>query len=124
MRLLLVMIGLFSPIIVCAEGLAQAADIATRQVHLRSLAASCAACHGTNGNSSGITPNISNIYKPYFVSQMLAFKSGERAATVMHHHAKGLTTQEIEDLAEYFSKQSRQPVHAIANQHLSESYSN
>ena len=97
--------------------------------HIRSLAASCAACHGTNGNSAvgnsaGNTPSISNIYKPTFVAQMLAFRSGERPATVMHRHAKGLTLQEIDGLAEYFSKQPRHPVRAISPQHLSETYPN
>jgi len=77
-----------------------------QNLHTRSLAASCAACHGTNGNSaSSNTPSIASMDKATIVSRMLAFKSGERPATVMHRHAKGLTNQEIEDLAEYFSQQ-------------------
>lgn len=100
-------------------------DAIARQVHTRSLAASCAACHGTNGNSAtASTSSISNISKPTFVSQMLAFKSGERPATLMHRHAKGLTNQEIEDLAEYFSKQPRQTIRAIPPQYLSKDYPN
>ncbi len=110
-----------------------------RQLHIRSLAASCAACHGTNGNSTtanstngagGSTsspssiPSISNIDKPTFIAQMMAFRSGERPATVMHRHAKGLTIQEIENLAEYFSTQPRQPVSAIRPQNLSADYPN
>lgn len=116
-----------------------------RQLHIRSLAASCAACHGTNGNSAagnsttanstngysaGSTsspssiPSISNIDKPTFIAQMMAFRSGERPATVMHRHAKGLTIQEIENLAEYFSTQPRQPVSAIRPQNLSADYPN
>ena len=94
------------------------------EFHIKSLAASCAACHGTNGNSSSNTPSISNIYKPTFVAQMLAFRSGERPATVMHRHAKGLTIQEIEGLAEYFSRQPRLPVRTISPQNLSETYPN
>lgn len=117
-------IGLFSPFVVYSDDSKQTVDIAIRQVHARSLAASCAACHGTDGNSTGITSNISHIDKAYFVSQMLAFKSGGRPATVMHHHAKGLSTQEIEDLAEYFSTQSRLPVSAIGSQQLSKAYPN
>ena len=35
------------------------------------------------------------------------FKAGKRQATVMHQHAKGYTDQEIEVLAEYFSRQKR-----------------
>ena len=88
-------------------------------LHVRTLAASCAACHGTNGNSVGSSINshdiptqndlnhiasLSAIDETDFIQKMQAFKSGQRPATVMHHHAKGLTSQEIEALAEYFSR--------------------
>jgi len=75
--------------------------------HIRTLAASCAACHGSNGNSAGITPTIAGLEAGYFTTQMLAFKNGSRPATVMHHHAKGLNTEEINQLAVYFSLQKR-----------------
>ena len=71
--------------------------------HIRTLAASCAACHGSNGNSAGITPTLAGLEAGYFTTQMLAFKDGSRPATVMHHHAKGLNTEEINQLAVYFS---------------------
>lgn len=73
--------------------------------HTRTLAASCAACHGTNGNSIGITSSLAGIDGGYFVTQMLAFKNGERNATVMQHHAKGLNIDEINLLGLYFSQQ-------------------
>lgn len=73
--------------------------------HTRILAASCAACHGTNGNSTGIIPSLAGIDGAYFVTQMLAFKNGERSATVMQQHAKGLNIDEINLLALYFSQQ-------------------
>ncbi len=75
--------------------------------HTRVLAASCAACHGTNGNSVGGTPVLAGLHPQHFSSQMQAFKSGQRASTVMHRHAKGLTDQEILELAEYFYRQPR-----------------
>lgn len=75
--------------------------------HIRVLAASCAACHGTQGNSVGITPTLAGLDQGYFVTQMLAFKRGERSPTVMHHHAKGLTEDEIQSLAIYFAAQAR-----------------
>jgi cytochrome c553 len=116
-------IGLTSPMIICAaEATSPTDNMMSRQTHIRTLAASCAACHGTNGNSAGTTPSISHIEESTFVSQMLAFKSGDRPATVMHRHAKGLSNQEIEDLAEYFSKQKRQTVQTIPSQHLSKDY--
>jgi len=95
-------------------------------LHVRTLAASCAACHGTNGNSVGSNINnhstatqndlshissLAAIDKADFIAKMQAFKLGQRPATVMHHHAKGLTSLEIEELAEYFS---RLPTHQAA----------
>jgi cytochrome subunit of sulfide dehydrogenase len=75
--------------------------------HIRTLAASCAACHGTNGNSVGGTPVLAGLDRSYFVVQMQAFRGGERASTVMHHHAKGLTEAEVALLADHFSAQPR-----------------
>ena len=78
------------------------------QQHTRTLAASCAACHGPNGNSVGGTPVLAGLDRSHFLLQMQSFRNGARASTVMHHHAKGLTIEEIEALAEYFSMQPRQ----------------
>ena len=90
-------------------------------LHIRTLAASCAACHGTNGNAvfggnavlsgNALAGNaiLAGMDKNYFVTQMLAFKNGDRQATVMHRHAKGLQVDEISQLAEYFSGQKRVP---------------
>lgn len=75
--------------------------------HIRTLAASCAACHGTHGNSTGITPTLAGLDGGYFTTQMLAFKNGERVSTVMHRHAKGLNIDEINLLAHYFAQQIR-----------------
>ena len=75
--------------------------------HLRVLAASCAACHGAGGNSVGGTPVLAGLDRGHFMLQMSAFRDGSRASTVMHHHAKGLTLQEIEQLADYFAAQPR-----------------
>ena len=85
----------------------QANHVDSHASHIRVLAASCAACHGTQGNSVGITPTLAGLDQGYFVTQMLAFKRGERSPTVMHHHAKGLTEDEIQSLAIYFAAQAR-----------------
>ena len=62
----------------------------------RALAANCAACHGTNGNSAGgAIPGLAGGNKDYFVAQMKAFKEGKREATVMHQIAKGYSEAEI-----------------------------
>jgi cytochrome subunit of sulfide dehydrogenase len=72
------------------------------------LAASCAACHGPQGNSLGITPTLAALNTEYFIQRMQGFKNGSISSTVMHHHAKGLTDEEITALAGYFAKQPRQ----------------
>lgn len=77
--------------------------------HVQVLAASCAACHGPNGNSVGGTPVLAGLDRSHFVLQMQSFRNGARGSTVMHHHAKGLTMEEIESLADYFSVQPRTP---------------
>ena len=75
------------------------------QLHIRTLAASCAACHGTNGNAHGGNAVLAGMDKNYFITQMLTFKNGDRPATVMHRHAKGLQVDEINQLAAYFATQ-------------------
>lgn len=75
--------------------------------HGRNLAASCAACHGTNGNNEGGMPVLAGMDKGLFVTSMKDFKSGARPATVMHNHAKGYTDEEFEKLADFFAAQKR-----------------
>ncbi len=69
------------------------------------LAASCAACHGTRGHSAGGLPSLAGMDRLYIIEQMTQFTNGERPATVMKHHASGYSTEEIELLADFFSKQ-------------------
>jgi len=90
--------------------------------HIKTLAASCAACHGSEGNSIKITPTLAGLNKSYFISQMHAFKSGQQPSTVMHRHAKGLTDEEIVLLADYFSAQKRSTMHVLQAQTLGEQH--
>ena len=82
-------------------------DTLSSTPHIRTLAASCAACHGTNGYAVAGNSVLAGMDTNYFITQMLAFKNGSRPATVMHHHAKGLNVDEINLLASYFSQQKR-----------------
>lgn len=86
--------------------------------HIRTLAASCAACHGTNGNALHGNTVLAGMDSAYFTAQMLAFKDGSRPATVMHRHAKGLNVDEINLLADYFSRQNRVSGHTPKAQTL------
>ena len=74
----------------------------------RSLAATCAQCHGTAGRAlpQAVVPGLAALPAAYLVEQMKAFKNGTRPATVMHQIAKGYSDAQIEQLAIYFSAQT------------------
>ena len=99
-------------------------DTLSNTPHIRTLAASCAACHGSNGNAVAGNAVLAGMDANYFVTQMLAFKDGSRPATVMHHHAKGLNVDEINLLANYFSQQKRVAKVAPISQQLKASHDN
>ena len=84
------------------SGVSAHADSAARQ-----MAATCSACHGTNGHSVGGTPVLAGLDRAHFIKQMKDFKSGAREATVMNRHAAGYSDAEIEKLADYFAAQKR-----------------
>ena len=75
---------------------------------VRSLAANCAACHGTDGKSAGGSyPGLAGMTKEYFLNQVKAFREGKREATVMHQISKGYTDAEMAALADYFAAQAK-----------------
>jgi cytochrome c553 len=81
------------------------AQPAAASLQLRSLAATCAACHGTDGRAvedAGIK-SLRGLDKAYIVTQLNAFRDGSRPATVMHQLAKGYTPEQIDQLAAYFA---------------------
>jgi len=86
---------------------AQAQDASA--LYLRSLAATCANCHGTAGRPvpNPAVPGLAGIPAGYMIEQMKSFKSGARSATVMHQLAKGYSDAQIEQLAAYFSAQPK-----------------
>lgn len=83
-------------------GLVAAMPVSAQQA--RYLAANCANCHGTDGRSAGGMPALAGLEKTHIVEQMKAFKEGKRPATIMHQLAKGYSDEQIEQLADYFSK--------------------
>jgi cytochrome c553 len=68
--------------------------------------ASCAACHGADGNSVNPEwPKLAGQHEGYLVKQLTYFKDGERVNETMKGMASNLTEQDREDLASYFSSQ-------------------
>ena len=72
-----------------------------------SMAANCAACHGTQGRPAAGS-NVSALAgRPAgeLVEIMGQFKDGKRPATIMHQIAKGYSEAEIRALADHFATQ-------------------
>lgn len=76
-------------------------------LYVRSLAATCANCHGTAGQAAAGSANASLAGRTDIATQMKAFKSGARPATVMHQLAKGYSDAQIEVIAAYFAAQKK-----------------
>lgn len=86
---------------------AQASDMSPEmKLQAASLAATCANCHGTNGQGiegSAVT-GLANLSVEYIKTNMIWFKTGQRPATVMHQLSKGYTDEQIDIIANYLGK--------------------
>ena len=72
----------------------------------KELSATCAACHGPDGNSpSPQYPIIAGQHADYLVKALQDYKSGARKNPIMAGFAAGLSEQDMQDLAAYFSQQ-------------------
>ena len=71
----------------------------------RNLAATCANCHGTNGNARGDMKPLSGVPADRIVKMIDDFRSGEQPATIMHQISKGYTDGQIKLIAAFFAAQ-------------------
>lgn len=70
----------------------------------KTKSATCAGCHGANGVSGNdMWPNLAGQKAGYLMKQIKAFKAGTRQDPLMGAMAAGLSDQDIEDLAAYYS---------------------
>jgi cytochrome c553 len=77
----------------------------------KTKSATCAACHGVDGNSSNaIWPSLAGQHASYLSKQINNFKSGERVDAAMQGMVAALSDADVEDIAAYFSSQPTKPV--------------
>lgn len=69
--------------------------------------ANCAACHGADGVSvAPAQPNLGGQNIKYLYKQLVDFKTGARKNGIMDAQLKGLTQQDLADVAGYYAEQT------------------
>jgi cytochrome c553 len=86
------------PLLLCAPAQAQDMTLA------RSLAATCANCHGTEGRARGPMPVLAGVPAEVTAGLLADFKRGARPGTVMPQIAKGYTDEQLRLVAAYFAR--------------------
>jgi cytochrome c553 len=104
MLLLAAAIGVWPGAIAWAQSPAPAKpDLAKAQTIVNQV---CAACHGTDGNStSPVNPNLAGQPAEYISLQLSHFKAGIRANPVMLGMTAALTPDDMKALGLYYSQQ-------------------
>ena len=76
----------------------------------KTKSATCAACHGADGNSVNPEwPKLAGQHPSYIAKQLANFKDDARSNPSMSPMAKPLSEQDMADLAAYFSSQVKKP---------------
>ena len=75
----------------------------------KAKSATCAACHGPDGNSpSPGFPKLAGQHEGYIAKQLRDYKSGKRVNATMNAMVLPLSEQDMDDLAAYFASQTVQ----------------
>jgi len=83
----------------------------------KAKSATCAACHGMDGNSNNPEwPSLAGQHEGYLYKQLKNFKSEKRVNASMAPMVAPLSEQDMADLAAYFASQTRKPGEADKTQ--------
>jgi cytochrome c553 len=94
---------LFAALALVAAFSANAADPEAGQTK----SATCAACHGVTGVSANpIWPSLAGQHESYIVQQLQAYQNGTRSDPMMTAMAMGLSEQDMQDIAAFYSRQT------------------
>jgi cytochrome c553 len=73
----------------------------------------CGSCHGKNGvGITGDYPTLAGQHADYLARALHEYAHGDRKNAIMPNFVNGLSDEDIEQLADYFSRQSP-PLHTI-----------
>jgi cytochrome c553 len=79
------------------------------------LGLKCAICHGTQGLSGAESPNLAGQYAMVIFKELRDFATGARVNAIMSPQAIGLSDQDMQDLAAYYSYLPRLPGYHLAS---------
>ena len=97
---------------VASSAIAQKADIAKGQALAGQV---CAACHNADGNSAiAANPILAGQFSEYLAKQLINFKANaegkaERSNPIMAAQVASLSTDDMRNLASYYSQQKMKP---------------
>ncbi|MCB1915800.1 MAG: cytochrome c [Rhodocyclaceae bacterium] len=97
------------PIVLALVALpASAGDVAAG----KAKSATCAACHGADGNSpTPDFPKIAGQHQDYLMRALLDYKNGNRKNPIMQGQVANLSKADLADLAAWFA--SRKGLHTV-----------
>lgn len=73
----------------------------------KAKAATCAACHGADGNSpAAIYPSISGLGEKYLLKQLKDIQSGSRAIPEMTGQLNGMSEQDLKNISAFYASQN------------------
>ncbi|MEN9628771.1 MAG: hypothetical protein RJA10_1998 [Pseudomonadota bacterium] len=76
----------------------------------RNLAATCANCHGTNGQAvGGAMQPLAGMPADRMLALLSAYRNGTAPATVMHQLTKGYSDDQLRLIASHFAAQKPRP---------------
>ena len=88
----------------CAAAAAQAQ---VDPLQVRSWAAACANCHGTNGHAQTGNEPLAGGNKDEMLKKLLDFKRGAKPATIMHQLSKGYSDEQLAAIVSWFAAQKK-----------------
>ena len=104
-------IGAAALLTIPAGGFAQEQGLERGSVEAgREKSATCAACHGPDGNSvTPEWPSLAGQHPAYTVNQLMAYRNGERQDPGMVGFASQLTEEDMWDIAAFYASQTLTP---------------
>jgi sulfide dehydrogenase cytochrome subunit len=93
-----------SPVVTLLAAAFAAPTVSAGEPTGQAIAFTCAGCHGTDGRSQGVAPELNGEEADELYERMIEFKTGKNEGTIMNRIAKGYSDTALRAVAEYFAK--------------------